>query len=260
MKGFPTIKFFEKGSTEPQDYTGGRDLQSFVDYLTDSTSVRAKIAVKKEFVTRLDDANFDAIVLDKTKDVLVEFYAPWCGHCKSLAPKYEIVAQTYARDPNIVIAAIDADKFKAIGARFEVNGFPTIKFFPRDNKDGVDYKGGRTEQDFVTFINEATGSQRVVGGAFNEMAGRFPALDALVKEFKEAADKSQLIARAKEIAKDLDASAQNYIKNMEKIAAQGAEFAAKELARLERLIGGASVAGKKLDDLNIRRNILKLFN
>ena len=37
--------------------------------------------------------NFDEIVNDKTKDVLIEFYAPWCGHCKSLAPKYDELAE-----------------------------------------------------------------------------------------------------------------------------------------------------------------------
>ena len=37
--------------------------------------------------------NFDEIVNDESKDVLIEFYAPWCGHCKSLAPKYEEVAE-----------------------------------------------------------------------------------------------------------------------------------------------------------------------
>lgn len=37
--------------------------------------------------------NFDSIVMDETKDVLVEFYAPWCGHCKSLEPKYEELAK-----------------------------------------------------------------------------------------------------------------------------------------------------------------------
>lgn len=52
-------------------------------------------------VTVLTPDNFDKIVMDPTKDVLVEFYAPWCGHCKSLAPIYEKVAATYAGEPNV---------------------------------------------------------------------------------------------------------------------------------------------------------------
>jgi len=46
--------------------------------------------------------------LDETKDVLVEFYAPWCGHCKALEPKYDELAKKLAYNKNIVIAKIDA--------------------------------------------------------------------------------------------------------------------------------------------------------
>ncbi|CAF4417314.1 unnamed protein product, partial [Adineta steineri] len=46
--------------------------------------------------------NFDDIVNDETKDVLIEFYAPWCGHCKSLAPKYDELAKKLKKESNIV--------------------------------------------------------------------------------------------------------------------------------------------------------------
>jgi protein disulfide isomerase len=52
--------------------------------------------------------NFNSIVLDETKDVLVEFYAPWCGHCKSLAPIYDELGELFSSVKSVVIAKIDA--------------------------------------------------------------------------------------------------------------------------------------------------------
>jgi protein disulfide-isomerase A1 len=52
--------------------------------------------------------NFEEVVFDETKDVLVEFYAPWCGHCKKLAPIYDQLAEAFAQVPSVLIAKIDA--------------------------------------------------------------------------------------------------------------------------------------------------------
>jgi thiol-disulfide isomerase/thioredoxin len=54
--------------------------------------------------------NFEEIVKNSDKDVLVEFYAPWCGHCKALAPKYDELALRVNRNKNLVIAKIDSTK------------------------------------------------------------------------------------------------------------------------------------------------------
>jgi len=53
--------------------------------------------------------------MDSTKDVLVEYYAPWCGHCKSLAPIYEELAQSLKSNPNVLIAKMDATANEAEG-------------------------------------------------------------------------------------------------------------------------------------------------
>lgn len=52
--------------------------------------------------------NFDEIVNDPTKDVLIEFYAPWCGHCKTLEPKFNELGEKFAGSKDIVIAKMDA--------------------------------------------------------------------------------------------------------------------------------------------------------
>jgi len=105
-------------------------------------------------VTIVVAKNFDQIVNDATKDVLVEFYAPWCGHCKQLAPIFDELGKTFEGVPNVVIAKIDATA-NDVDPSLGIRGFPTIKLFPANNKKApVEYNGDRTVNDFVSFIKQ----------------------------------------------------------------------------------------------------------
>ncbi|KPP78309.1 hypothetical protein Z043_102197 [Scleropages formosus] len=64
---------------------------------------------------------FEEIVNDPTKDVLIEFYAPWCGHCKNLEPKYTELGEQLADDHNIVIAKMDATA-NDVPSNYDVQG------------------------------------------------------------------------------------------------------------------------------------------
>jgi protein disulfide-isomerase A1 len=104
-------------------------------------------------VTVVVGRTFDAIVKDATKDVFLEIYAPWCGHCKALAPKYEEVAKHFKDSPTVVIAKVDGTANDMPGV--QIRGFPTLIFFPANHKDKpLSYSGDRETEAIIKYINE----------------------------------------------------------------------------------------------------------
>ena len=105
-------------------------------------------------LTVLVGKNWEQIVKDETKDVLVKYYAPWCGHCKALAPTWDALAEEVKDIEDLVIAKFDATANEVAG--LDIKGYPTLKYYPKDNKAGVDYNGGRELEDFVKFLGESS--------------------------------------------------------------------------------------------------------
>lgn len=103
-------------------------------------------------------SNFDQLVLKSGKPALVEFFAPWCGHCKALVPVWEELATKFefAKD-KVTIARVDADDHKELGRRFGVQGFPTLKWFDGKSDKPTDYNAGRDLDALSDFIIEKTG-------------------------------------------------------------------------------------------------------
>ena len=107
-----------------------------------------------------------------------------CGHCKKLKPTYEDVATAFANEKNVVIAKVDATEEKDIASRYEVRGYPTLKWFGRGADTEVeDYEEGRRLDDFVNFINKNAGTKRNPDGSLALSAGRVPDLDILANTF-----------------------------------------------------------------------------
>ncbi|KAH9836151.1 protein disulfide isomerase [Rhodofomes roseus] len=109
-------------------------------------------------VIDLDPDNFDQFV-GQGKPALVEFFAPWCGHCKNLAPIYEEVADAFAHAKDkVVVAKVDADGIgRPLGQKYGVKGFPTLKWFGPQGGEPEDYQGGREFDDLVNLITTKSG-------------------------------------------------------------------------------------------------------
>jgi len=133
------------------------ELEPFIksEEIPESNDAPVKIAVAK---------NFDDIVINNGKDTLVEFYAPWCGHCKKLTPIYDELAEKL-KDEEVQIVKMDATA-NDVPPEFNVRGFPTLFWLPKDDKKNpVAYNEGREVDDFIKYIakhanNELSGFDR----------------------------------------------------------------------------------------------------
>jgi len=113
----------------------------------------------KEGVKVLVGKNFHDVAMNAEKDVLVEFYAPWCGHCKQLTPIWDSLGEKYKDHASIVIAKMDSTTNEL--DEVKVQGFPTIKLFKKGTNEIVDYNGDRTEEGFTKFLEEGLAKAEV---------------------------------------------------------------------------------------------------
>jgi len=110
-------------------------------------------------VKTLVSSNFDEVVFNKDKDVLVEFYAPWCGHCKQLAPIFDQLGEKFRDSETVVVAKIDSTANEL--EHTKITSFPTLKFYRKGDNAVVDYNGERTLEGFTKFL-ESGGKEEEV--------------------------------------------------------------------------------------------------
>lgn len=85
---------------------------------------------------------------DSHPNKFVKFFAPWCGHCKALAPHWTELSNTYK---DFVIAEVDCTAHGSVCSKYGVNGYPTIKLF--HNGSVYDYKGGRNTKALTIYLD-----------------------------------------------------------------------------------------------------------
>ncbi|XP_042239990.1 protein disulfide-isomerase A4-like [Homarus americanus] len=147
VSGYPTIKLFKKGQPV-EDYSGARDSRALVDYMR--IHADPNYEPPPSAVVVLTTANFSKTV--KSKDlILVEFYAPWCRHCKALEPDYEAAAKDL-KEHSIPLAKVDATEEKEITDEYGVKGYPTLLVFRNGRQ--FEYKGKRDHSGIVDYMKE----------------------------------------------------------------------------------------------------------
>lgn len=134
-------------------------METFAEFLKDLKDGSLEPHLKSEPIPEVNDGpvkvavakNFDEIVTNNGQDTLIEFYAPWCGHCKKLGPIYDEVGQKLENE-DVAIVKMDASN-NDVPSTYDVRGFPTIYWVPKDKKNApVRYEGGREVDDFIKYV------------------------------------------------------------------------------------------------------------
>merc|ERR1712013_968347 len=181
VKGFPTIKYFKDGAMAfdagdareeaailkfmadpkeppppPPPEAAWKEEESDVVHLTEEQWQGLQGAI---FLKHLKSSEFEHYMRYK-ETVLVMFYAPWCGHCKSMKADYAQAAEqlTNAKVKH-VLATVDATLETELAQKYQVRGYPTLKLFS-SGVEVEDYKGGRTKKDIVAYITEKSKATR----------------------------------------------------------------------------------------------------
>ncbi|VFQ93765.1 unnamed protein product [Cuscuta campestris] len=159
IKGFPSIKVFAPGK-QPVDYEGPREAKAMSNFVykqikallndrldgkVGGSSQKSEPSVSVE----LNSKNFDDLVIKSKELWIVEFFAPWCGHCKKLAPEWKKAAKNL--QGKVKLGHVDCDAEKTLMSRFSVQGFPTILVFGADKEKPTPYDGARTAPAIQSF-------------------------------------------------------------------------------------------------------------
>ena len=207
-----------KNEKYPFDQTKKITEKEITKFVTDFVAGKIEPSIKSEPIPEKQEGpvtvivahNYKDIVLDDKKDVLVEFYAPWCGHCKALAPKYEELASLYTSfSDKVTIAKVDAT---ANDVPEEIGGFPTIKLYPAGSKDTpIDYNGSRSIEDLITFIKE-NGKHKVEAVLPSEDAAETVTDETMAKQAPAATATAEGVAeKVKEAAGAVADAAQKIV-------------------------------------------------
>ena len=149
VDGYPTLIFFDK-TLKRTEYSGSRSLEDLKKFVYSKLG-RAIPGEEESAALILNPENF-AAVTTSGKAVFVKFFAPWCGHCKRMAPDWEKLALSLKENDKVVIAKLDGSRYSDLTKNLPISGYPTLLMFSPSEDEPKVYSGARNNRAWTKFI------------------------------------------------------------------------------------------------------------
>jgi len=221
-------------------------------------------------VLELDPDNFATHVAGDV-NIFVKFYAPWCGHCKRIAPVWQDLAVHLLTVPALkhktIIADVNADEHEDLAREYDVSGFPTFIHFPAFNTSQrpMVYTAEQDVASFTKFLMARHMGQL----STKRRVSKVFALDVLAWRFRQGDAETQedMMSRVRAVMEQettpelMKQAAEIYLKMMEKSlkAEDFGSFFEKERERLDRLMKSGQLSEDQMRDVTSRHSIVEAF-
>ncbi|XP_035660455.1 thioredoxin domain-containing protein 5-like [Branchiostoma floridae] len=151
IRVFPTFKMYRHGADNHR-YNGERTVEAFKSYISSMVPpVKKTTPEVKGTVYRLASSNFTRHIQGGLH--FVKFFAPWCGHCKKLAPAWVKLALSFSNEKHLTIAEVDCVEYDVLCKKYDVDKFPTLMMF-RDGKEVDRHLGEQGLEDLESYLSE----------------------------------------------------------------------------------------------------------